>query len=188
MFRHMPRCYAREASSRSRSSAGMAPGGIEPPHAASKAAALSAELRGPANKRSPRLDGATLSPRGGGSSVGRAPGCGPGGRGFESRPPPSSSVLHRYARWSKLTGMERSEEIRRLVERWIIAVSTGDGDAVVARMSEHSGSLLIGTDPNEWWESDARPVFARQMEESGGIPMSCDTIDAWEEGSCGWAS
>jgi hypothetical protein len=26
--------------------------------------------------------------RGGGSSVGRAPGCGPGGRGFESRPPP----------------------------------------------------------------------------------------------------
>ena len=37
---------------------------------------------------SPR--GAILSPlRGGGSSVGRAPGCGPGGRGFESRPPPS---------------------------------------------------------------------------------------------------
>src|SRR3989440_4687457 len=33
---------------------------------------------------------AILSPlRGGGSSVGRAPGCGPGGRGFESRPPPS---------------------------------------------------------------------------------------------------
>ena len=26
--------------------------------------------------------------RGGGSSAGRAPGCGPGGRGFESRPPP----------------------------------------------------------------------------------------------------
>src|SRR3954452_7145280 len=28
------------------------------------------------------------APRGGGSSVGRAPGCGPGGRGFESRSPP----------------------------------------------------------------------------------------------------
>jgi hypothetical protein len=63
----------------------MAPGGIEPPHAASKAAALSAELRGPAAKGYP----ATLSSLGGGSSVGRAPGCGPGGRGFESRPPPS---------------------------------------------------------------------------------------------------
>ena len=33
-------------------------------------------------------DGAILCRRGGGSSVGRAPGCGPGGRGFESRPPP----------------------------------------------------------------------------------------------------
>src|SRR5512134_137253 len=29
--------------------------------------------------------------RGGGSSVGRAPGCGPGGRGFESRSPPLDS-------------------------------------------------------------------------------------------------
>jgi hypothetical protein len=29
--------------------------------------------------------------RGGGSSVGRAPGCGPGGRGFESPPPPLES-------------------------------------------------------------------------------------------------
>src|SRR5215203_6000292 len=30
----------------------------------------------------------SCSRRGGGSSVGRAPGCGPGGRGFESRSPP----------------------------------------------------------------------------------------------------
>src|SRR5687767_5950591 len=34
--------------------------------------------------------GYTADARGGGSSVGRAPGCGPGGRGFESRPPPSA--------------------------------------------------------------------------------------------------
>jgi hypothetical protein len=32
--------------------------------------------------------GYDVPPRGGGSSVGRAPGCGPGGRGFESPPPP----------------------------------------------------------------------------------------------------
>src|SRR3954470_25033072 len=31
--------------------------------------------------------------RGGGSSVGRAPGCGPGGRGFESPPPPLASSV-----------------------------------------------------------------------------------------------
>ena len=66
----------------------MAPGGIEPPHAASKAAALSAELRGLSTQGYPAPTRATLCPLGGGSSVGRAPGCGPGGRGFESRPPP----------------------------------------------------------------------------------------------------
>src|SRR5262245_10166376 len=66
----------------------MAPGGIEPPHAASKAAALSAELRGRAQRGYLGWFHATLCRLGGGSSVGRAPGCGPGGRGFESRPPP----------------------------------------------------------------------------------------------------
>ena len=35
-----------------------------------------------------RWAGYPVPPRGGGSSVGRAPGCGPGGRGFESRSPP----------------------------------------------------------------------------------------------------
>src|SRR6478735_5373143 len=90
MFRHMLRCYATDS---------MAPGGIEPPHAASKAAALSAELRGRAAKGYPGPRLATLCRLGGGSSVGRAPGCGPGGRGFESRPPPSlSERLERVAR------------------------------------------------------------------------------------------
>ena len=45
--------------------------------------------------------------------------------------------------------MEPSEEIRRVIERWIAAVTTGDGDAVMARVTEHPGSLLIGSDANE---------------------------------------
>src|SRR5215207_3630797 len=36
----------------------------------------------------PHVPPLSCVPRGGGSSVGRAPGCGPGGRGFESRSPP----------------------------------------------------------------------------------------------------
>ena len=36
----------------------------------------------------PHVPTLSCSCRGGGSSVGRAPGCGPGGRGFESRSPP----------------------------------------------------------------------------------------------------
>jgi hypothetical protein len=65
----------------------VAPGGVEPPHADSKSAALSTELRGP-RPSVPRQASYPVQARGGGSSVGRAPGCGPGGRGFESPPPP----------------------------------------------------------------------------------------------------
>jgi adenylate cyclase len=84
--------------------------------------------------------------------------------------------------------VERSEEILRVVERWVVSTGTGDADAVLARVSEDPGVVLIGTDPNEWWEGDARLVFERQLEESGGFPMTLEKIDAWEEGSCGWAS
>jgi class 3 adenylate cyclase len=84
--------------------------------------------------------------------------------------------------------MERSEEIRRVVERWLAAVAAGDTGAVLARLSEHSGTVFIGTDPNEWWVGDARLVVGRQIEETGGFPMSAEEIDGWEEGSCGWAS
>ena len=46
--------------------------------------------------------------RGGGSSAGRAPGCGPGGRGFESRPPPFGPVAQRTERQpSKLRAVVR---------------------------------------------------------------------------------
>jgi class 3 adenylate cyclase len=84
--------------------------------------------------------------------------------------------------------MEPSEEIRRVVERWLVAIGSGDVETVLVRMSEHPGLLSIGTDPNEWWEGDsARRLFARQIEETGGMPTTWERLDAWEEGSCGWA-
>jgi class 3 adenylate cyclase len=87
--------------------------------------------------------------------------------------------------------MERSEEIRRVVERWMAAIGAGDADPVLARLSEHPGTLLIGTDANEWWQRAAIPtLMGRQSEESGGggFPLSLGEIDAWEEGSVGWAA
>ncbi|MGH3009133.1 MAG: nuclear transport factor 2 family protein [Gaiellaceae bacterium] len=84
--------------------------------------------------------------------------------------------------------MERSEEICRIVERWAAAVNAGDADAVLARLAEHPGGLLIGTDPNEWWPGEARHVMAAQMKATGGFPVTIEEIDAWEEGSCGWAA
>jgi adenylate cyclase len=85
--------------------------------------------------------------------------------------------------------MEQSEEIRRVVERWISGIGAADAEAVLARVSNHPGTLLIGTDPNEWWQGkEGRAVFGRQLEEVDAHPIECEKVDAWEEQGFGWAS
>jgi adenylate cyclase len=85
--------------------------------------------------------------------------------------------------------MEPSEEIRRVVHRWMDAFSQGDVETALARVADHSGLLAIGTDPAEWWHGDdARAIWRRQLEEIGAWPLAWDEIDAWEEGTVGWAA
>lgn len=85
--------------------------------------------------------------------------------------------------------MEPSEEIRRVVERWTKAISEGDADSALSRLSEHPGALLIGTDPEEWWHGEEmRVIWARQIEELGTFPITVNEIEGWEEGTVGWAS
>lgn len=83
--------------------------------------------------------------------------------------------------------MEPSEEIRRVIRRWLIALRDGDADAYMARLSEHPGVLGIGTDEAEWIHAAEFPVWRRQVEETGGLPIAWDEIEAWEEGGVGWA-
>ena len=47
--------------------------------------------------------------------------------------------------------MEPSEEIRRVVERFGKAIAEGDKESALGRLSEHPGTLIIGSDPAEWW-------------------------------------
>jgi len=83
--------------------------------------------------------------------------------------------------------MEPSEEIRRVLDRWMVANSEGDSDAVLGKVSEHPGMLAIGTDVDEWWHAHERAVWKHQLEETGGFPVTWDEIEAWEEGTVGWA-
>ena len=85
--------------------------------------------------------------------------------------------------------MEPSEEIRRIVHRWMFAISASDSTSALGRLSEHPGALTIGTDLAEWWRgAEARLIWGRQIEELGGFPVAWNEIDAWEEGTVGWAS
>jgi class 3 adenylate cyclase len=85
--------------------------------------------------------------------------------------------------------VEPSEEIRRVIHRWMKAISEGDDDSALGRLSEHPGTLMIGHDPAEWWQGhETRAIWGRQMEELGSFPVTGDEIEAWEEGTVGWAS
>jgi adenylate cyclase len=96
-------------------------------------------------------------------------------------------VFARACAFDQTPRVEPSEEIRRVVHRWLVANRDGDADAVMARISEQQGLLAIGTDPEEWWHVAERAVWRRQLEESGGFPIEWDEIEAWEEGTVGWA-
>jgi class 3 adenylate cyclase/ketosteroid isomerase-like protein len=86
--------------------------------------------------------------------------------------------------------VEPSEEIRRIVERLVKAITEGDKESALGRLSEHAGTLIIGSDPAEWWRGhESRAVWGRQLEEfDRSFLVTADEIDAWEEGSVGWAS
>ena len=84
--------------------------------------------------------------------------------------------------------MEPSEEIRKVIHRYLVAFRDGDADGFMARLSEHPGALGIGTDEAEWFHAAEFPVWRRQGEETGGVPLVWDEIEAWEEGSVGWAA
>ena len=82
----------------------------------------------------PRQASYPVSARGGGSSVGRAPGCGPGGRGFESPPPPLALLSGSRRRGDRPvaeapTWRRRPKRARRLGRRARLTHELGPQDA-----------------------------------------------------------
>lgn len=85
--------------------------------------------------------------------------------------------------------MESSRELRNVVLGLFHEWSRGD-PSVVDLVSPHQGTVVIGTDPEEWWTggSQARAVWAKQLHELGPIPRIPLHVEAWVEGTVGWAA
>ena len=87
--------------------------------------------------------------------------------------------------------MERSDELREVVLATFEVYSGEGGDpSVIDRhTSAQEGVVLIGSDPNEWWEGEqAAEVLKQEMQEDIVRVSSPGEVEAFVEGTVGWAS
>jgi adenylate cyclase len=96
--------------------------------------------------------------------------------------------------------MEPAPELRSLVERLMSNWIVGDSVAVTDLISREPGSLVIGTDSEEWWEGYNRiaAIFKIQFQEMAEVegrglgsvnPIAVlQDFSSWKEGSIGWVS
>jgi hypothetical protein len=84
--------------------------------------------------------------------------------------------------------MEPSEEIRRVVHRWLVANTEGDTDAVMARISEQRGMLAIGTDGEEWWHPVSTSTFSLSTSASQKVTVNTASSTTYTRGTSSTAS
>jgi hypothetical protein len=83
--------------------------------------------------------------------------------------PASGAIAHETGR-HETCAMEPSDELRRVVSRFVESVRDGDEEAVSNRISRQPGFERFGSDPAEWWQEGeaATLVWMQQMREMGG--------------------
>jgi hypothetical protein len=104
--------------------------------------------------------------------------------------PASGAIAHETGR-HETCAMEPSDELRRVVSRFVESVRDGDEEAVSNRISRQPGFERFGSDPAEWWQEGeaATLVWMQQMREmGGGYPWrQVGDVHAMVEGGVGWA-
>ncbi|HWE63402.1 MAG TPA: nuclear transport factor 2 family protein [Chloroflexota bacterium] len=87
--------------------------------------------------------------------------------------------------------MQPAPELEQQVGRLYQALSSGDFATLERMISAQADVLVIGTDPQEWWEDRAHFLASmrRRMQEMGtGIPVVASTPRAYSEGAIGWVA
>jgi SnoaL-like domain len=85
--------------------------------------------------------------------------------------------------------MHRSTEVEELVRKVSDAMLRGDPGPALATVSNEAGTIMIGSDPTEWWVGHDAIVNAMQADFEANAPGG-DTrdVEAYEEGSVAWAT
>ena len=84
--------------------------------------------------------------------------------------------------------MEQSTELKNFTLRVYEALEKADHSFFERYLSSEDGTLVIGTDPNEWWPGKAMAIklLKAQLEETGGFPITADAPQAYSQGDIGW--
>lgn len=86
--------------------------------------------------------------------------------------------------------MESSIQLRNIVFRYYAAIARGDSAFMEHLFSQEDGVIVIGTDPNEWWEGYKNIVhlYKTQLEEVGKLTIVPGDPQAYLEGNIGWVT
>src|ERR1700688_3340325 len=89
--------------------------------------------------------------------------------------------------------MEPAPELATFFNKFIDLWAALDIEQALDSVSRQPGVLLVGTDPEEWWEEfgPASAVLKVQWQEfkaMGGFRFDAERISAAEEGTVGWVA
>lgn len=87
--------------------------------------------------------------------------------------------------------MERSPELEHLTRELYDAVSNADASFFERRLSRSESCVVVGTEPQEWWDDAAGALEAirRQMRTVGGaVDLVAGEVRAYREGDVGWVA
>jgi ketosteroid isomerase-like protein len=83
-----------------------------------------------------------------------------------------------------------ADEVRDAFVRYLDALARGDIKAIDAIISNADETLIIGSDPSEWWQGHDRAVEGLRaiIEQTGGLPVAPSDPQVFAFGDLGWVA
>jgi SnoaL-like protein len=86
--------------------------------------------------------------------------------------------------------MEPAPELVALLQRYYAASAQGDTQFLDRLIARHPGTLVIGSDPAEWWRGGDQIVqtWTSAWQQRGGLPVEASQPEAFRVGDVGWVA